>query len=134
MRNSVPFVLFALLGLAACERQVLGETFEGQQRGGRSLVVTNHSPAIGGAQGPHAPSTEPPMLSGSIPTGDSDPAIRGQLLAAGGLGAPVPQPRRARPSGGRPPMLPRGVQLPRPASQPGSAPAPVAPHAPHPGH
>lgn len=123
MRNTLPLALLVMLGLVGCERQVVGETFDGQRRGGRSLQVTGAAPPVFAVKGPNAPETEPPMLSGTIPTGDSDPAIRGQLLASGGLGSPSPLPRRTRPT----PSGRRPSGMPTMPSAPGG-------HAPHPGH
>lgn len=117
----VPMILLlTLCGLAVvgCERAVVGETYEGQRAGGRSLEVTANSPPRGAMTG--APEVPPPSQR-EWSVRESDPSIRGQLAAAG---ARIPFREVPRP---RPVVVP-----PAPAPMPAEPPAVIVPPAPAP--
>lgn len=77
-------LLVALTGatVMGCERRVVGETYEGQLAGGRSLVVTDESPPRG-ATPVGAPATQPVSTrTGTVR--ETDPSTRGLLAGSGG--------------------------------------------------
>jgi hypothetical protein len=136
-------VVCALAGLgsaaalgAGCERQVTGETYEGQIAGGRSMLVSYESPPRS-ATGPGAPK-EPPPSTRTWLTRESDPAVQG-LLRASGASLPLRPPQKLRPFDPPPPPPPPPEPAPEaaaPAALPPTAAAPrpgvVRPAAPAP--
>jgi len=126
-------LLTALMGVAliGCERQVTGETYEGQIHGGRSLQVSRESPPHS-ATGTGAPA-EKPASTRSWTVRESDPAIRG-LLAASGARIVLRDPPRPRPIApppapvqAVPPTVVPPTAVPPTAVAPAAAPAAVAP-------
>ncbi len=119
-------LLTALMGVAlvGCERQVTGETYDGQINGGRSMHVTRESPPRG-ATGAGAPA-ELPVVTRTWSVRESDPAIRG-LLASSGARIVLRDPPRPRPI--VPPPAPAPAGLPPTAVPPTTAPPTAVPPA-----
>ncbi len=120
MRSRLMFVvlLATLTGatIVGCERRVVGETYEGQLAGGRSLQVTAESPPRG-ATGTGAPEALPASTRGWS-VRENDPSIRAQLTASGAR-IPLRDAPHARVVA---PL--RAIAAPAPAPEP--APAPPA--------
>ena len=127
-------LLTALMGVAlvGCERRVTGETYDGQNHGGRSLQVSRESPPRS-ATGAGVPA-ELPAVTRTWSVRESDPAIRG-LLASSGARIVLRDPPRPRPIAPPPAPVPAGLPptavpptaVPPTAVAPAAAPAAVAP-------
>ena len=76
-------ILGALVSLSACEREVVGETFEGQKAGGRSLQVSDNSPPPGATHTSAAPKEAQLRDPKLVPVPPTDPAIAGLLFGSG---------------------------------------------------
>ena len=101
---------------AGCERRVVGETYEGQLAGGRSLQVTGDSPPAG-ATIAGAPATQPASTRGAT-VRENDPSTRA-LLAGGGARVPLHDVPRTRVLAREPapsPIAPEAAPV--PAAQP----------------
>lgn len=128
-RAQIVLVLLTLTGaaLVGCDRRVVGETYEGQLAGRRSMLVTGDAPPRSAT--PTGAPEAPPASTRVGSVRESDPSTRALLASSGAriLLRETPRPRPIAPPPPPPaPVEPAAIVVP-PAPPPAVAPPVVRP-------